>query len=99
MAQTSTLSDLIIAPHHTALSVQDFVAARDFFVKVLGSPWKARWTGAPASRRVVALPTLVSVGRCSFATATGSSYSNTTRRTVSGTAGANRTARLHPYRA
>lgn len=34
--QSVTVADLVVRPHHTAVCVQDFGAARDFFVEVLG---------------------------------------------------------------
>ena len=44
------------APHHTALSVQDFVAARDFFVKVLGFTLEGEMDWRTDIAPVVVLP-------------------------------------------
>lgn len=51
-----SLSDLIIAPHHTALSVEDFEAARDFFVSVLGFDLEGEMDRRTDIAPVVALP-------------------------------------------
>ncbi len=57
MAQTSpSLSELIVAPHHTALSVEDFEAARNFFVTVLGFDLESEIDGRTDIAPVVALP-------------------------------------------
>lgn len=34
--KSPSLADLVVKPHHTAVSVADFEVARDFFVEVLG---------------------------------------------------------------
>jgi catechol 2,3-dioxygenase-like lactoylglutathione lyase family enzyme len=50
------LSDLIVASHHTALSVEDFEAARDFFVTVLGFDLEGEMDRRTDIAQVVALP-------------------------------------------
>jgi catechol 2,3-dioxygenase-like lactoylglutathione lyase family enzyme len=50
------LDDLIVAPHHTALSVEDFGAARDFFVTVLGFELEGEMDRRTDIAPVVALP-------------------------------------------
>ena len=50
------LSDLIFAPHHTALSVEDFEATRDFFVAVLGFDLEDEMDRRTDMAQVVALP-------------------------------------------
>lgn len=57
MAQAATsLGDLIVASHHTALSVEDFEAARDFFVDVLGFTLEGEMDRRTDIAPVVALP-------------------------------------------
>ena len=51
-----SLGDLIVAPHHTALSVEDFEAARDFFVSVLGFDLEGEMDRRTDIAPVVALP-------------------------------------------
>lgn len=36
LSSSLSLADLIVRPHHTALCVEDFAAARDFFVNIIG---------------------------------------------------------------
>ncbi len=54
--QASCLDDLIVAPHHTALCVCDFDAARDFFVTVLGFALEGEMDQRTDIAPVVALP-------------------------------------------
>ena len=57
MAQAAiSLNDLIVASHHTALSVEDFEAARDFFVKVLCFTLEGEMDRRTDIAPVVALP-------------------------------------------
>lgn len=51
-----SLNDLIVASHHTALSVEDFEAARDFFVKVLCFTLEGEMDRRTDIAPVVALP-------------------------------------------
>jgi len=51
-----SLDDLIVAPHHTALSIEDFEAARDFFVAVLGFDLEGEMERRTDIAPVVALP-------------------------------------------
>ena len=57
MAQAApSLNDLIVASHHTALSVEDFEAARDFFLTVLGFTLEGEMDRRTDIAPVVALP-------------------------------------------
>ena len=51
-----SLSDLIVRPHHTALSVENFEATRDFFVSVLGFRLEGEMDRRSDIASVVALP-------------------------------------------
>lgn len=54
--ERTSIGDLIIASHHTALSVEDFEAARDFFVNVLGFELEGEMDQRTDIAPVVALP-------------------------------------------
>ena len=55
---SATLSDLVLRPHHTALCVNDFDAARDLFVDLFGFEVEGEMDqrSEPELARVVALP-------------------------------------------
>lgn len=55
---SSLVGDLVLRPHHTALCVEDFDAARDFFVSVLGFEVEGEMDrrSEPGLSLVVALP-------------------------------------------
>jgi glyoxylase I family protein len=54
--ERTTIGDLVIGCHHTALSVEDFEAARDFFVNVLGFTLEGEMDRRTDIAPVVALP-------------------------------------------
>lgn len=56
-----SVTDLIKRPHHTALCVEDFAAARDFFVDILGFTLEGEidHRQEPELAKVVALPSPV----------------------------------------
>lgn len=56
MMKPGALSDLIVASHHTALSVENFEAAYDFFVSVLGFALEGEMDRRTDIAPVVALP-------------------------------------------
>lgn len=61
MGSQTTVSDLVVRPHHTAVCVKEFETARDFYVTVLGFRIEGEIDrrAEPGLSRVVALPDAV----------------------------------------